>query len=153
MGAIHFSLDRDFVLFLKNELGIETFVETGTFEGNTVETARNLFQKVYSVELSEHYFSKAKERFAAAANLELVHGQSPAFLEKMRDEFSAKPVLFWLDAHWCCADHTSGENSQSPIAQELAAIGRLHPKSVVLIDDARLYLCPPPKPHHYADWP
>jgi len=39
------------------------------------------------------------------------------------------------------------------LIDELRAIGRLHPKSAVLIDDARLYLATPPAPHRVSDWP
>src|SRR5262249_14665418 len=49
--------------------------------------------------------------------------------------------------------NTSGETSQSPLLGELEAIGTLHRDSVVLIDDARLYLCAPPAPHRYDNWP
>jgi hypothetical protein len=37
--------------------------------------------------------------------------------------------------------------------QELKAIGSLHPASTVMIDDARLYLAPPPHPHRVSEWP
>ncbi|HYQ70464.1 MAG TPA: glycosyltransferase, partial [Gammaproteobacteria bacterium] len=58
-----------------------------------------------------------------------------------------------LDAHWCCADATAGSDSQTPLLEELQAIGSLQPSSVLLIDDARLYLSSPPEPHRLADWP
>src|SRR5947199_2312443 len=74
-------------------------------------------------------------------------------LRAHRDRFAALPVFFWLDAHWCVAEQTAGADSQSPLIAELEAIGKLHKQSVVLIDDARLYLCPPPAPHRFADWP
>jgi hypothetical protein len=35
----------------------------------------------------------------------------------------------------------------------LDAIGSLGPQSVILIDDARLFLCPPPFPHEISHWP
>jgi hypothetical protein len=37
MGAISFSIDIELVKFLKENLGLEAFVETGTFEGETLE--------------------------------------------------------------------------------------------------------------------
>jgi glycosyltransferase involved in cell wall biosynthesis len=40
-----------------------------------------------------------------------------------------------------------------PLLGELAAIGSLHPRSVILIDDARLFLSPPVAPQPLAGWP
>lgn len=153
MGAIHFSLDRDLAVLFKTCLGIETFVETGTFDGNTIEMARYLFPSVYSAELSEHYHAKAQERFRRIDGVSLFHGPSPEFLRNHRERFISKSILFWLDAHWCAAEQTGGADAQSPLLEELEAIGQLHPKSVILIDDARLYLCPPSRPHKSAQWP
>ena len=62
--------------------------------------------------------------------------------------FAAQPALFWLDAHWCGSADTAGEGAVSPLSGELASIGSLHPQSVILIDDARAYLCAPPPPGH-----
>jgi hypothetical protein len=153
MGAVHFSIDLRLAELLKKQLGIETFVETGTFEGKTIEAVRPLFQEVYSVELSPHYYTKAREKFGSDAAVHLAQGASPEFLRKERATFSTRPILFWLDAHWCSAENTGGENSQSPLLEEIDAIGSLHAKSVLLIDDARLYLCPPARPHKSAQWP
>jgi myosin heavy subunit len=58
-----------------------------------------------------------------------------------------------LDAHWCVANDTSGEQSQCPLLEEILAIGQLNDQSVILIDDARLFLAPPPKPHEASQWP
>ena len=46
-----------------------------------------------------------------------------------------------------------GKRRKVLLLGELAAIGTLHRDSVVLIDDARLYLCAPPAPHRFDNWP
>ncbi|MBD8554666.1 glycosyltransferase [Rhizobium sp. CFBP 8762] len=43
--------------------------------------------------------------------------------------------------------------SQCPLLDELDAIGTLNAKSVILIDDARLFLGPPLAPHEISAWP
>jgi hypothetical protein len=153
MGAISFSLNERLVAFLVRELPLEVFVETGTFQGDSLQRARKFFQECFSVELSHELFTAAVAKFRDDPAAHLHQGESPAFLLAHRQVYCARPALFWLDAHWCVADHTAGTDSQSPLIRELQAIGPLHPQSVVLIDDARLYLCPPPAPHRLADWP
>lgn len=153
MGAIHFSIDRKLLELFSRELPIQTFVETGTFKGETLELARSFFPECYSVEMSPEYHAAAREKFAQTGGVHLHCGDSPGFLKSQRDLFATRPTLFWLDAHWCVGEHTAGADSQSPLVDELRAIGTLHPQSAILIDDARLYLCAPPQPHRYADWP
>jgi hypothetical protein len=112
-----------------------------------------LFPECHSVEMSEPLYEAASRRFAGVPGIHLFHGGSPQFLAAHQAQFAAVPVVFWLDAHWCSGEHTAGGESQSPLIDELRAIGRLHARSVVLIDDARLYLATPLAPHRVADWP
>jgi hypothetical protein len=153
MGAVHFSIDTGLIAALKKVLPLEIFVETGTFEGDTIELVRPLFPVIHSVELSEDYYRKVEKRFNDAPSVQLHLGHSAEVLRKIRPEFAGASVLFWLDAHWCVADKTAGGMSQCPLIEELDAIGTVGPQSIVLIDDARLFLCPPPFPHEITQWP
>jgi len=60
--------------------------------------------------------------------------------------------LFWLDAHWSGGD-TYGENDECPLMDELKIIFQYRKNYVILIDDARLFMAPPPKPHKIENWP
>jgi hypothetical protein len=151
MGAIHFSLDAGLLAFLKEQLPLEVFVETGTFTGDTLRLAAKFFGECHSVEKSPHYFEAARKNFAGAPGVRVYLEDSPAFLA--RHDFRGRAVLFWLDAHWCQAGETAGQPAQSPLLGELAALQSLHEHSVVLIDDARYYLCAPPRPHECGEWP
>ncbi|MDB6029269.1 MAG: hypothetical protein JWM68_5492 [Verrucomicrobiales bacterium] len=153
MGAISFSLDERLLAVLTRELPLQLFVETGTFQGDTLALARKFFKKCHSVEMSPQLHEKAVRRFTGDTGVEIHLSDSPGALRKLRDQFASTPTLFWLDAHWCVADDTSGADSQTPLIEEIQAIHKLHPDSVVLIDDARLYLCAPPAPHRVSDWP
>ena len=153
MGAINFYIEEGLLELLTRLLPLTTFVETGTFRGDTIEIASKYFSELYSVEMSQELYRAATERFRGQSGLHLNLGDSPDFLREHSEVFRSRAVLFWLDAHWCSADDTAGSDSQSPLLNELQAIGSLHPSSVLLIDDARLYLSPPPEPHTLADWP
>lgn len=149
MGAISFSIDRKLLQFFQQRLQVTTFVETGTYQGGSLNIAADIFSECHSIELSRELYEDAKRQFAGRTNIKLYQGESSAALPA----FAECPAVFWLDAHWCVGENTAGQDSQSPLRDELCAIRKLHPQSVVLIDDARLYLCPPPEPHRLADWP
>jgi hypothetical protein len=153
MGAINFSLDPELVQFLRKQLPLGLFVETGAYLGDSIDVARQFFPDCRSVEMSPKLYERTRARFAGINNVKLEQGDSGAFFQRHREEFAAAAALFWLDAHWCEADSTSGKESQSPLLAELAALGTLHADSVVMVDDARLYLAPPPHPHRSKDWP
>ena len=153
MGAIHFSIDPDLLALLRHETSAKRFVETGTFEGRSLQIAVGMFDECYSVDISESYYRMGIEQFSGIPTVNLALGSSAEFLRVNRELFSSSPTVFWLDAHWCAADHTSDSTGQSPLLQEIEALGALHPMSTLLIDDARLYLAPPLYPHRVNEWP
>lgn len=153
MGAFSFSLDTRLVVALQAALPLRTLVETGTYEGDTVAAGLPYFDDIFTVELSEPLWVKATQRFSDTKNVRVLQGSSPAIVAELAASLSEKPVLYWLDAHWCVGTDTSGEMSQCPLLEEVAAIGKLNDQSVVLIDDARLFTSTPPAPHEVTHWP
>ena len=153
MGAVHFSIDVRLIQELKRHLPLEVLIETGTFEGDTVAKISSLFEVVHTVDLSEKYYEHARRRFEEDAAIHVRIGQSPDFIAQLVPPLTDRSVLFWLDAHWCAAEGTAGDASQCPLLDELRGIGRLNTQSVILVDDARLFLCPPPSPHEVSEWP
>lgn len=153
MGAVSFSLDIKLVELLKSVLPLDVFLETGTFHGDTVASVQSYFDKIYSIELSESLSQGAIERFSALTYVEVLKGDSPTRLKELTPVLKDKSVLYWLDAHWCVDEDTAGNGSQCPLLNELESIGKLNHESVILIDDARLFLSPPPEPHKVSQWP
>lgn len=153
MGAIHFSIDPELVRAIQAGASRDVFVETGTFEGDAVAAVLDAFPTIHTVELSDEYARRARERFADSSHVHIHHDDSPSVLRALRDELSGSSALYWLDAHWCDGDATAGEIAQCPLLRELTAIGELNDESAILIDDARLFLAPPPEPHDISAWP
>jgi len=153
MGAIHFSIDPDLAALLVRGLGLLVFVETGTFKGDSLALMRPLFKELHSCELSPELHAAAVKRFTHDPAIRCHFGSSAERLRNVAAAYDGRPVLYWLDAHWCSADHTAGEESQCPLLEELEAIALLHPDSVVWIDDARYFMAPPPAPLVSLGWP
>lgn len=153
MGAVTFSIDPQLVAAIKRALPLSLFVETGTFHGDSLAIVATQFDECISIEASEALWRESSARFASTPSVRVLHSDSSLALAELRARLSKAPTLFWLDAHWCVAANTAGETSQCPLLAEIDAIGQLHEQSVVLIDDARLFLAPPPEPHDVSQWP
>ncbi len=121
--------------------GLDVFVETGTFLGDTVEALRREFRVVHSIELSRKFFELSRRRLEGAPNVELHLGDSGKVLHEIVPEIDG-PALFWLDGHYSGGETAKGD-SNCPVRAELEAIfaGMKHP-FVVMIDDARCFRNP-----------
>lgn len=153
MGAVNFSIDPKLVGFLTNQIPLSIFIETGAFRGDTIALVKPYFPQIFSIEYSEKYYQTAASRFQNDSSVTVLKGDSRLVLADLVKLLKNAPILFWLDAHWCEDEDTIGKSSQCPLLDELRAIHPLNEKSVILIDDARLFLCPPGKPHDYSQWP
>lgn len=114
--------------------GLKTFIETGTFKGDTLDQMSRLVDRAVSIELSDEYFERARQRFARRAHIELLKGDSgealPPLVARLRE-----PALFWLDGHYS-AGRTAHGTEASPISRELDSILASPVQGhVVMIDD------------------
>jgi len=152
MGAVFFSIEMELVHSLRRVLPLDVFFETGTFRGDTSAAAAAEFSTVITVELAEGLHAAAVERFRSVPNVTPRQGTSPDILKELAPQLAKQSVVYWLDAHWCGAT-TGGQDNECPLIPELEAIRKLNDSSVILIDDARLFLAPPPLPHDASHWP
>lgn len=117
----------------------KALIETGTFYGNGVENALKAgFKEVYSIELSPDLYQYCYEKFKSNPNVHIYLGDSSVVLKDVLAKIN-DPVTFWLDGHYS-AGVTAKGNKNSPILEEIAAIGQHKIKNhTILIDDVRLF--------------
>ena len=129
---------REMHLDYARRFGLKLFVETGTFKGDTIETMRPHFDRLFSIELAEKFYNEACRRFSGVPKIQLFHGDSGKLMPAVVEKLDA-PTLFWLDGHYSGGDTAKGELN-APVWPELRAIfaGMKQP-FVVLIDDARCF--------------
>lgn len=142
--------DPKLVVGLADLFGLRCFVETGTLHGDTSLWAAEHFDRVVTIEASRPYFTRVQQRFSGIAKITSLHGDSGEKLAGIVP--SLPPSLFFLDAHWCGGE-SAGQDHECPLLTELALILPWLRKHIVLIDDARLFLRPPPPPHKRSHWP
>jgi hypothetical protein len=139
------------VLALQKRLALGEFVETGTYRGETAAWAARHFARVTTIELSPSFHAAAQARFQAEPRVRALGGGSVAVLREVVPAL-AGPAVFWLDAHWSGLD-TAGREAECPVLDEIATIDASPHDHVVLVDDARLFCAPPPRPHRADHWP
>jgi len=132
---------------LGQEHGIRRAVETGTFMGGGARRLSRYFDKVETIELSRRYAIRAKILFALNPRISVRHGDSAQLLRP-----AAEPTLYWLDGHWS-GGATAGIKRECPVLDEIRATSPGQDEDCYLIDDARLFLTPPPPPHKQSHWP
>ena len=142
---------EDLILALQRQLRLEDFVETGTYRGDTAAWAAGHFARVATIELSPEYHAAATARFRVQPQVRVLLGDSGAMLRKVAAELPG-PAVFWLDAHWSGLD-TAGRETECPLLAELAILTAAPVTHTLLVDDARLFAAPPPRPHRAELWP
>lgn len=113
------------VLALKERYGLTSFVETGTYHGDTTASMADVFEKVFTCEINPDYQYIAKKRCAGRDNIVFASGSSPESLRLIGPE-TANKALFFLDAHW---------NAYNPLLDELKVIAEMGVKPVIIIHD------------------
>jgi len=116
---------------------IDTFIETGTYEGIMVNAIYPHVKQVYSIELDEKLYEFARRNLKDKPNVQLYQDDSGEVLPQMLLDIK-EPCLFWLDAHYSGGITARGETN-TPILKELGAILRSPYDHVILIDDVRLF--------------
>lgn len=116
----------------------DTFVETGTFYGQMVNFARNMFGKVISVEIFPQFYRENVAQFAHDPDTHILLGDSGTCLPEAISLSSGR-ILFWLDGHYSGTGTGIGEKV-SPIIEELRLIAKASRKNdIIIIDDRRLF--------------
>jgi len=133
-------LSSERVRTLRDIGGVEAFIETGTYLGQTTEAMRTLFKQVVSIELSDQLYKEACKKFADDEGVQLLHGDSAVQLDIALDTVGESPAMIWLDAHWS-GGTTARASENTPIMSELESIRR-HSRDcdVILIDDIRYFI-------------
>jgi hypothetical protein len=151
MGTMSFGVPSEITLALAQLNTSRTFVETGTFRGGTTRWAATHFDKVFTIERAPAIYERNAADLGRFPNITALLGDSRRVLPEIVSALGHQRAVFWLDGHWSGAD-TAGESDECPLLGELAALSGRH-EDIILIDDARLFLSAPPRPHNPMEWP
>ncbi len=118
--------------------GIRILIETGTYQGDTVDYFKSYFKKLISIELDEKLYEKARKKFLKNKNIEIYGGDSGEVIQKVIEKVS-EPCLFWLDGHYSEGVTAKGKLNTPILAELNHILDHKIDNHVILIDDARCF--------------
>jgi hypothetical protein len=127
-------------VLLRNGIPNATWVETGTYMGETTAFLSEHSNLVFTIEPALQLYEAAKIRFSTKPHVTVIQGISETVFPELIPTLTGE-VNFWLDGHFSSGPTHQGPKD-TPIEEELACIEK-HIKSfsklVVLVDDVRCF--------------
>lgn len=136
---------------LKEIYSLDTFIETGTGKGESLQVAIDLsFNNIFSVEIHKPFYEEAVQVYSKWAKIFNCKSEEALFEWLKKDIDPSNKCFFWLDAHFPSSHYGEDafdlENDLSvrlPLKTELSIIfdnrnGAKH--DVIVIDDLRMYV-------------
>jgi len=111
------------------QTGVNVFVESGTYLGDTSQKAAGYFQEIHTVELNEIFYEQSTSYLKTYSNVTVYHGNTIDHFPKILLDLEkrGKKALFWLDGHYMTSmqeEHVADrpEAEYTPIMKELSFI-------------------------------
>jgi hypothetical protein len=131
--------------FLSVAKGVDVWIETGTYLGQTTRILSTMGGRVVSIEPSKEFSTNARNRFSFIPNIEIINALSEDVLDQVIstvDVSKERHIAFWLDGHYSEGNTFLGP-IETPIESELKVISS-HLKSFesiwVFVDDFRCFV-------------
>lgn len=118
-----------------------TFVETGTYVGETVRSVQPYFEQVHTIEISEYLYNRFFNEHPEYENVNVYLGDSVKVIPELLEKFDeTQKCVFWLDGHYSHGCTSKGDKDV-PLLEECKSIDELYKpdEGLVLVDDYRLF--------------
>jgi hypothetical protein len=131
-------LNEIFELSSEDKKKFNFFVETGTYQGDTIMEMSNFFKKLYTIELSDELYEKFQSREYDKNKVKSILGDSSEVMGQVIGELNG-PTVFFLDGHYSSCGTAKGVKDV-PLYEELESITNLFIyECIIIIDDLRLF--------------
>jgi hypothetical protein len=132
------SLDFNFLLLLQDDYTkYPCFIETGTYNGDTIFLMEKYFNTLHTIEISDHYYNNTKNKYNGT-NIQFIKGDSSKVFDTLLPKITDKSIFF-LDGHWSSGDTGKGDKD-CPLIEELTSIMKFYEnEAIIIIDDCRLF--------------
>jgi hypothetical protein len=151
MGSVSWGIPPKCLDVVLATCRIDAAVETGTYMGDSTELLAQRCREVITIEGDAALAAAATRRLARWSHVRVLQADSRAVLPDVVGALERR-ALFWLDSHYC-GQGSFGSTAQCPVLDELACVVASSLPHVIFVDDARLFLAPPPRRLDTVQWP
>jgi len=144
-------------ILISNSIPKATWIETGTYLGDTTVVLAKNANFVITIEPSERQYEYSLNRLKDLKNVKIINSTSEECIEEILENLSG-PTCFWLDGHYS-GGYTFMGSSVTPIFAELNSISNYLQRNrqvVIFIDDFRLFVDSSntgyPSQNYLVDW-
>ena len=132
------SLNKNFLEQLnENYTDYKCFIETGTYTGDTIFNMEPLFDKLYTIEISEHLYKNTSKLYKGD-KINFILGDSTKVFNYLLSFFNEK-CIFFLDGHYSSGNTGKGDK-ECPLNDEIKLINeKFRHDAILIIDDYRLF--------------
>lgn len=144
------SLDSNIFKQLKMDNEYPVFIESGTYNGNTIFNMERHFNKLFTIEIAEHYYNNTKSKYNGN-KIKFNLGDSLSVFNTLLPSIDNN-TIFFLDGHWSAGDTGKGIKD-CPLIEECQIINTLFKHNAILIiDDYRLFGKGPSFNNEVCNW-
>jgi len=129
---------RRHLLEVMRERRHRTFIESGTYRGDTTAFFLPHAERLITVEVDDDLFRRARARFAGEPKITVVQGDALVEIPRIV-EAEAEPAMIWLDGHYSGGVTGRGVEDEPALAI-IERLGKIAPAgTTIVVDDLRLF--------------
>ena len=116
-----------------------TFIETGSYRGNSIDHFKIKFKQIHSIEITDKWYNYCVDKFKNYPHIHLHLGDSIEKLPEVLSNINEKAIIF-LDAHYSGGTTVKpSNNSDLSLLDELAYLKTRKYDDIIIIDDTSFF--------------
>jgi hypothetical protein len=144
------ALEKEIILQITEQYpSFKSFVETGTYMGDTIFSLEDAFEELYTIEIKEEFYNNLTAKYKGS-KINFILGDSSTEIKNVLPRLKYD-TIFFLDGHWS-AGNTGKGWKDCPLYEEIQSIMSFDKSAIIIIDDVRLFGKGPSKGNEVCNW-
>ena len=102
------ALEKEIILQITEQYpSFKSFVETGTFMGQTIFSLEDVFEELYTIEIKQEFYNNLTTKYKGS-KINFILGDSSTEVKNVLSRLKYD-TIFFLDGHWSAGNTGKGE--------------------------------------------